>query len=992
MRFCSSSSRWHRSSSRRFAPEFVDARDRVSKHRLGQHVSRARLPVRGARGARSLLGDCGDTAACRGPRAHAAVLCRPPTCDGRQAATASAAPGTVSRAPARLARPIRPGGAHVGLGTLPLRIAPFPRRCARWRLNESSLADLLPLWSILREEDVTALVTPALDYVGCFELAALDPRFAGEDAIESTGEALRSFVGGLEDECTLHFLHRVSLDARTELDAYRATHGAGGPLSEYVNSRAMWLEGQTLRTARLFLFFSRGGSDSPLARGALGAPMPFAKVDARAKKQHTKRIRELGSLRNALRVRLGQTGLVARELQVDEVRRLHFELLNPSHATTPKASLAEPHDTLWSEPTIAHYGEALREYTEAELLLVEELEEERGHLRQERTFRRALTLKVLPEAGTGYFSAEPLLELAELDSEGRRRPIPFWLATSVRIQPQGRARFLLNAQHGLVEALRNAVPFLADRSIAKQAADAAKTGGIAGLFAELNAMSSKLVTLSVTLLLDGSSLEALNARTEIARAAFSAAGNSELLLEEISQLPAFLAILPGAGSYQFRKKTCTSRNAGDFLPVFAPWRGCARPVSLLTSPLGDSFRFDPFDRRLSPAHHGLIIADTGSGKSVSLGALTLDALAAGIDAILVDNGGSWEPMTRLLGGIHLPVDIKTPLTPFRPWKEMVGASGQLDPDNIQDVVTFLELCVREEGSRGFDKLTVQLVARAVKLAYESTYRARPDERPLMRAFREGLLTQATRSQHTDDKRICEDLARRLSLFTGDELFGAFLDRPSDLRFDANLITFDMAGVSKSPIMRSIAMATVMTTITTRAAARTRRTLVEVDEGHAYLGHDETAERFLERCYRVMRKFDVAMWMISQQFGDFVKAKSGDAILGNSPIKIFLRHRSGHDAVSDYFHFTPRMKAAFRALDMQSGHFSDLLLMYGERHAALRLALHPLAYWILTTDGEDKKLIARATAKNPHLTPVAVLRELAKRFPHGAPKGVAANAA
>ena len=853
--------------------------------------------------------------------------------------------------------------------------------------TETSLADLLPLWRTLRDDGVTILVTPALDYVGGLEVTPVDARFAGQGDIASMGESLRTFISALDDTCTLHFLYRVSMDATSELEGYVAAHAAPASpfLQEFVAGRAQWLAAQPLRSVRLFLFYSRGAADT-LQRGALGVPMPFASLARTSRTSHTAKVKELASLRNSIRSRLGGIGLGVRELTAEQVQSLHFSLLNPTHlAKRMPVPRIEVRDTLWDDGTVSEQGEHLREYTESEQLLREELHEKRGHLRQEGVFRRAMTLKVLPEGGTEYFQAEELLALRE-DDGSRQTPFSYWLATTVHIQAQGRSRFLLSAQHGLVEALRNAVPFLANHSIAMQAQDAAKQGGIAALFAELNELSSKLVTLSVTLLIDAESLEQLNLRTEVARAAFSKRGNSELLLEEVSQLPAFLSMLPGAGAYQFRKKSCTSRNAGDFLPVFAPWRGCSKAVSLLSSPGGDVFRFDPFDMRLSPAHHGLVVADTGSGKSVTLGALTLDALASGIDAILVDNGGSWEPMTRLLGGVHLPVDIRTPLTPFRPWAEMQGDDGLLDMEAVQDVVSFLELCVREEGQRGFDKLTVQLVAVAVRAAYEGSFRARPSERPLMRAFRDAVKAIGEKAPHVDDRRICEDIHRRLSLFVGDSLFGAFLDRPSDLRFDAQLITFDMAGVSKSPITRSIAMSAVMTTITTRAAAKRRRTLVEVDEGHTYLGQDETAERFLERCYRVMRKFDVAMWMITQQFSDFVKAKSGDAILGNSPIKIFLRHLSNHDAVSDYFHFSERTDQAFRGLTMEPGRFSDLLLKYGERQATVRMALHPLAYWTLTTSGADKKLILRASQMNPKLSRLEVIQSLAKRFPHGAPKG------
>src|SRR5207237_4816985 len=117
-----------------------------------------------------------------------------------------------------------------------------------------------------------------------------------------------------------------------------------------------------------------------------------------------------------------------------------------------------------------------------------------------------------------------------------------------------------------------------------------------------------------------------DAHTESARAAFNSIGNSEREVEDVSQVPAFLAMLPGSGAYQLRKKGCTSRNAGDFLPVFAPWRGCSRPASVLLTPTGDVFKFDLFDKTLGNAFHGLVTPNTASGRSVSVGALTLHAL------------------------------------------------------------------------------------------------------------------------------------------------------------------------------------------------------------------------------------------------------------------------------------------------------------------------------------------------------------------------------
>ncbi len=76
-------------------------------------------------------------------------------------------------------------------------------------MPEYPLAELIPLWRTIREDDTTVLVTPALDYVGALELVGLDLRFATEELAAATGEALRSFVGALDDACNLLLLSRV---------------------------------------------------------------------------------------------------------------------------------------------------------------------------------------------------------------------------------------------------------------------------------------------------------------------------------------------------------------------------------------------------------------------------------------------------------------------------------------------------------------------------------------------------------------------------------------------------------------------------------------------------------------------------------------------------------------------------------------------------------------------------------------------------------------
>ncbi|MHB8875127.1 MAG: hypothetical protein ACYC8T_15685 [Myxococcaceae bacterium] len=43
----------------------------------------------------------------------------------------------------------------------------------------------------------------------------------------------------------------------------------------------------------------------------------------------------------------------------------------------------------------------------------------------------------------------------------------------------------------------------------------------------------------------------------------------------------------------------------------------------------------------------------------------------------------------------------------------------------------------------------------------------------------------------------------------------------------------------------------------------------------------------------------------------------------------------------------------------------------------------MAYWILTTDADDRRLIEKAAAKNPELPRLELLKALAQRYPQGA---------
>jgi len=856
-------------------------------------------------------------------------------------------------------------------------------------MRETSLAEHVPLWRTLHEEGVTALITPALDYVGCLGLQGIDTRFLKDDARVQRGEAVRELLAGLDEEVSLLALYRVHEDVETDIAAYQASVAPGSTpaVAAYVAAKVRWLRAQKLRRGELFLFFSRPDGNGPLDRGVLGAPLLFKNAERLSQEAHARRLKALRGLRDRLRARLAVAGVASHELEPSDVWQLHYELLNPGRSRTARAPSVELLDNLWTEALARKEGRHVLEYTEAECLCFESISEERGHFRQGDVLRRVATLKVLPESRTRHFLGQALQGLAHPLTG---HPFGYTLAVAVRIRPQARAKFFLNQQHKLVSALRSVVHQMSGEDARRAVDDADKQGAILALFAELNAMSSKLADVSVSLLLDASSLEELDARTEAARSGFRLLGNSELLVEDVAQLPCYLALFPGAGSYQVRRKGCTTRNAADLLPLFVPWRGSQAADTLFTTPLGTTLRFGLFDATLGNAFHGLMCADTGAGKSLTAGALVTDAFIAGKDAILVDNGGSWARLTRLLGGTLIDVTLNTSLCPFLPYRDMVDREelaktgvARLDNALVQEVVSFLQVCVEDRELPSFSVPEQNLVGQAVARTYEDRFQGRPEERPLMGDFQDGLRRQAKdMGLHPEDRALAGLLVRRLDLFCNGT-YARFLNRPSELRYDGRLLTFEMGAINKDALLKRIAFAAIMGAVTARAASRRNRTVCAIDEAHDYLGDSAAADAFLGKAYAKMRKFDVAMWSISQKFEDFQRSRAAATIIGNSFLKLFLWHSSGWEVVRDAFGWPESVYREFRALQRVPFRYTDFLLVYGEHYATVRHAVPPLAYWLLTTHGDDKRLLERARAKNPHLDEFTLLQELAARYPAGA---------
>jgi type IV secretory pathway VirB4 component len=228
------------------------------------------------------------------------------------------------------------------------------------------------------------------------------------------------------------------------------------------------------------------------------------------------------------------------------------------------------------------------------------------------------------------------------------------------------------------------------------------------------------------------------------------------------------------------------------------------------------------------------------------------------------------------------------------------------------------------------------------------------------------------------------LGRILGLWCGDAPFGKFVDRPSTVKLDRDVVCFDLKGLHSHPDLQSVCLF-IITDLIWREVQRdrTRIKFTIFDECWKIL-QDESAAQFVGEVYRTYRKYRASAIAISQAMDDFAKSKVAAAILPNSSVKWLLKQKiTDHESFKTALQLNPREMELISKLESQKGQFSEAFLMAEDNRQVVRIGSTPLEYWLFTSDPPDLELMNTVKAADPSLSDLEVLRACAATHPQGA---------
>ncbi len=421
--------------------------------------------------------------------------------------------------------------------------------------------------------------------------------------------------------------------------------------------------------------------------------------------------------------------------------------------------------------------------------------------------------------------------------------------------------------------------------------------------------------------------------------------DAKVIREGWGQLPAWFSRLPAQPRQrQTRGVFLSAGLAACMAPIFGPPRGTPRSrhlgkgaLAVLGTPWRTGYHYDLFSGDVG---HTLILGATGSGKSFALNFLLVEALKYRPQVLILDLGGSYKWLTRLLGGRYLE------LAPAASGRDL-----RLEPFSLP----------RHERSRQF---LVGWVLNLLKLGgwqsdgadtneirdrIEDLYALKPERRTL------SVLKHSLPSA----------MWPALSRWTRGGAWGHHFDNPP-LTLGGELApgdwqVIDLAGSAEHPDLCEAALSYLLERMRLEVEDPTRLArlkIMVVDEAWRYLA-DPSVLAYLAEAAKTWRKKNAALVLATQSAHDMTRTQGASALLESIPTKLFLANPELPDQAGALFQLSAAEVARIRNLTPKR----ELYLRRAREAAVLRLDVDPQSYWLYTSSPPDAQRRARAIKRH-----------------------------
>ncbi|WP_459203438.1 type IV secretion system protein TraC (plasmid) [Ralstonia pseudosolanacearum] len=423
---------------------------------------------------------------------------------------------------------------------------------------------------------------------------------------------------------------------------------------------------------------------------------------------------------------------------------------------------------------------------------------------------------------------------------------------------------------------------------------------------------------------------------------------------QLLQLSALYASLPMTLTEQMRNdlqkmRLITSKttvNAVDMAPVIGEWKGAGDPVMMFFGRRGTPTFLDFYSNQ--QGNYNVFVAGvSGAGKSVTMNEIVSAYRGIGGRVWVIDVGRSYQNLIALQKGTFLEFTPNTKLciNPFT-W---VGSDGD---NSFKEEMRMLKPTIGRMASPNapLGEFQYALIDESITGVWADYG---PDTNPtLIRDY----LQSKIKNERGGVERVAYELAKQLSPFTKDGVYGDFFNGKANISLDADMVGLELEELKNAPELRRV----VLFVLTSRIAhdmylSRDRKKLCLVDEAWQLLGADKETAEFIEEGYRRARKYNGIFCVGTQGIEDAYKNDASQAAYNNADWKILLRQdrKNLEKLIEDgLVNFSPAVKRMLLSLRTERGRFSEMLISSPNGDSVVRHIPDPFSLLMASTNAAD----------------------------------------
>ena len=394
-----------------------------------------------------------------------------------------------------------------------------------------------------------------------------------------------------------------------------------------------------------------------------------------------------------------------------------------------------------------------------------------------------------------------------------------------------------------------------------------------------------------------------------------------------------------------RMKTLLTSSAVNLAPLHGEWRGQPAnpdnpPALFLIGRRGQPACWSPFANDAGN-YNVAVTGKSGSGKSVLMQELVTGLIGAGGEAVVIDDGRSFQHTAEALEGAFIAFG-KDPAC-LNPFAMIDAGTAEHDGDYREECFAMLAGVIgrmaRRRGS--IDDIEAALIAEAIAAAWDE-------------AGNDADLGTVRKNLEARDDRRAADMATSLGPWCPGGAMGRLFAGSNVPDLENALTVFELAELKGRGDVQAVVLMLVVFLATQRMyhGPRTRAKAIVIDEAWDLLS-GEDSKAFLEGAARRARKYRGALVTGTQSVNDYYANPAARAAWENSDWVIFLAQKDESVELlksEKRIHCDPGMERALKSLTTADGRYAEIVLHGPDGWRVARLVLDAWSVALFSSRG------------------------------------------